>query len=253
MTFSLSRTMHPSDLDELSDELALVDEIAAVCGGWRSEQHPCRRWEYALALRAFSVWRRWYTKSDASTESFCLADVGPATGILSPILLSLSHDVILYEPWVYGDQTQALTDQMNAVKRAYPLSRGWSLYKKGLGALDETDRKVFHGVFCISTLEHISYEERAFLDLLSMARERGLVFLTMDFAGDPGAESAELSYEMHWMRERMYTPGRIEKLRELAATSGFKTLGPASWGWSEECRMVNNYGFSSLALVRGGE
>lgn len=247
----LSRTMQPSDFEELSSELSFVDHVTQVCGGWRWEQHLCRRWEYALAYRTLEEWM----EERFPGQVLHLVDVGAGIGLWAPMVLSLGHDVVLMEQWAYCQWQETEDAQCRAVKAAYPnTTRGWTWQTSvGLGGLSGWGKEQFHAAFCISTLEHIADEAGAFADLLSMVRPGGLVFLTMDFTGDVGAESAELTYEMHWMRERIYTPARMRRLTELAAERGFETLGPAEWNWSEDCRIVKNYGFSSLALVRDKE
>jgi len=54
MSLALSKTLDPIDFAELAEELTIVDQHFTSA----REQHPMRRWEYAMALRALRTWKQ---------------------------------------------------------------------------------------------------------------------------------------------------------------------------------------------------
>jgi SAM-dependent methyltransferase len=71
----LTKTLDPADLDDLTEEVALVQAVGI------GEQHPMRTWEYSLALRAISEHR----KTHHSLE-YLVLDVGGAGSPFSQIV-----------------------------------------------------------------------------------------------------------------------------------------------------------------------
>src|SRR5207249_5535349 len=54
MTLPLSKTLDPADYTALAEELAIVDRHFEAA----RPQHPARKWEYSMALRALHTWSR---------------------------------------------------------------------------------------------------------------------------------------------------------------------------------------------------
>src|SRR5271167_3985617 len=103
-----SKVMKMSDYGELTDELQTVERITQLCGGWQPEQHTHRRWEYALQEKVFLDWAEKY-------EGDCklIADVGGGIGLTTPMMLDHGCDVIMYEPWCYGDWSARFWSQVS--------------------------------------------------------------------------------------------------------------------------------------------
>jgi SAM-dependent methyltransferase len=245
-----SKVMKQSDYQKLVTALGIVDRVAELCGGWDPVQHTSRRWEYAMMLDAIASWYEDYAPASMSEKlSLRVADHGCGIGLSPALMLYQGHAVKMYEPWVYGDETAKVTATLNRLqsqKAFHP--EGWELIRRPLCELEEIDKGKFDVGLCISTLEHIGEYQKAWKDLLSVVKPGGLIFITTDFA-----EDEQDHYQYAYLRAgKMFTGKTYDELFQIASESGFHLLGGvADWVWSEECRLVNDYGYASLALVRG--
>lgn len=237
----LSRVMRPGDMDLLKEESAWVDRIVEVMGGWDPVQHPARRWEYALALKAFEGFLQ--------EPGWQVADFGCGIGLMSPLLLFLGQNVSMYEPWVYGDESEKLHAQMRKVNETRRKPLGYELFRRPLCELLPEDRK-FDAAFCISTLEHIGEYQRAFRDMCAAVQGHGgLVFLTTDFGKDENDHYKNANLRAG----KMFNTDTYFELAQIGREEGFDLVGGlAEWGWSDDCELVNDHGFASLAMVRVG-
>src|SRR5712675_1367927 len=235
-----SKVMEQKDYDELGKELIIVKHIAEACGGWPSVQHMHRQWEYSLMILAFEEW----IKNKNVTDQFLVADVGGGIGFTTPIFAAFNCDVVMYEPWVSGDESAKFWDQVNTLQNNLKKQNVIKLENRALCNLLPIDRRTYDAAFCISTLEHIGEYQKAFIDLLSMVKQGGLVFLTTDY-GDHEFDD----YPHAGLRAgKMFTSATYHELIEIAISRGFNVLG-YEWyyNWKEEYRMVNHYGFASLS------
>lgn len=244
----LSRTMRHGDFAELEPELQTVDEVLALLGGGDPAQHPMRRWEYAMALKAFNDWAQNITAATGKSR-FVVSDHGCCTGMFSPMMYHLGHSVRMYEIWAWGDQEQRAVQQMAAVfnrMSEYDRTwRSWQMIHKPLEQLDESDKA--DAAYCISTIEHIADYEGAFRNLCRSVLPGGMLFLTSDFGERGGFGFAADSVRPNGMfYEQTYL-----RMAEIGAEEGFRLMGgEADWSWEESCRMVNDYGFAALAMER---
>lgn len=238
----LSRTMREADYDNLKDEGGVIKQIHDTIQMWYSAQHKHRLWEYALAQKVL-------TTAFGDRKGLTVSDHGCGAGYLSPILYWLGHHVLMYECWTFGNEEAFALEQMRKVglSRA-SLGGTYEMRSRPLCELVDADRGV-DAAFCISTLEHIGEYQKAFRDLLSTVKPGGLVFLTTDFA-----EDEEDHYQYSYLRAgKMFSQKTYDELFYIAQEMGFSLLdGVADWRWSEECRLVWDYGFGSMALRRIG-
>jgi SAM-dependent methyltransferase len=212
----LSKTLDPADFAQLSKELAIVDAHFTD----EREQHPMRRWEYALALDA--LWR-WRTQSHR--EAAVIYDVG---GAGSPFRW-MSDGVQVVDPDSAGGITQHPYELRNFVTQGTELAAA---------------------VFCLSVLEHVDDLDQFLYQLGCLVAPGGLLFLTMDCCGDPGHQIAcrRDDHHFHWMRKRIFTLSHWEYLSLNLKPYGFELFGEADWTFHGP--QVYDYTFASLALIK---
>lgn len=213
---SLSKTLDLADLDQLVEELVIVDrhfnkEI--------TKQHPLRRWEYAMALRALQTWRA------LGHVARVIYDVGGAGSPFTAMVQAVSGPLSLLRivdpelPIVEGPATLA-----QELQRHPPLGSA---------------------VFCLSVLEHVEDLEEFCRHLGCLVAPSGLLFLTMDYCdgvGDPPIDT----YHFRWMRRRIFNEASLQRVRETF--QGFTLLGDRDASYSGP--LIYDYTFCSLALVK---
>lgn len=238
----LSRTMREVDYKDLEAEGLVVKEIHDTIEMWNAELHPHRMWEYTLAQKALKT-------VFGNRQGLIVSDHGCGAGYMSPILYWFGHHVRMYECWQprFGTNKEFALEQMRRVgeHRGY-LGGSYEMRERPLGELVEEDGGV-DAAFCISTLEHIRDYQKAFRDLLSTVKLDGLVGITTDFA-----EDEEDHYAFHQLRAgKMFNIETYSELQAIAEGMGFELIGrDTDWTWEESCRLVMDYGFASMALVR---
>lgn len=215
MTIALSKTLDPADFADLAPELAIVDQHFTSA----REQHPMRKWEYALALRAFATW--------GGQATHRCVDVG---GAGSPFWRMVPADnVFVIDP----DENVALAQYLGSVAPAPVLA---------------------HAVFCLSVLEHVDDLDRFLYHLSCLVAPGGLLVLTVDACGCP-SHAADLEvgeppdpHHFHWMRRRIFGRADLRWLAETLYGYQFSRLG------DQDCvyrgPQVFDYSFASLALVK---
>lgn len=256
MKIPLSKTMRMEDFQLLVPELLIVDRILAMLGGGDKAQHPLRRWEYAMALRAYMIW----LGIDRTPETggwggmpVKVSDHGCCTGMLAPMMFWLGNEVWMYEVWSWGNQEEMALRQMEQVKSQ--AARGGGPYKminRPLGQLTEEDGGV-DVAFCISTMEHIPNFEHAFKQYCATVNPGGMLFMTTDSAQDENDH-----YIANNVRAgTMFNKGIYEKLAGWAREQGFELLGGESdWSWDNSCQLipspfvVGGYGFACLSMQK---
>jgi hypothetical protein len=242
--FSLSRSMRPSDYEAMPEEVARVDYCQQFVQPPHPLQHKHRRWEQALAWRATREWAK-----DRDFTKMRMSDWGCGVGLLPALLAFAGANVDLFEPWVYGVESDFVHRQMAQVLAAGHSRNGqYVLENKCLCELNKSWWERYDASFCISTIEHIGEYEKAFCQLCKTVKHDGMIFLTMDY-GDgvtPDADYSGASVRPRGMPNKAY----MEKLQRLGEKHGFKLFGEADWDWRPECLMVNNHGFSSICMVK---
>lgn len=209
MTLPLTKTLDPADFVELAEELQVVDQHITKA----AEQHPMRRWEYAMALRAHTEW------AAKANIGGLLYDVG---GAGSPFYWMI-------DPWqiVVIDPQEQHGQDLATFLHGGPR----------LGA----------AVFCLSVLEHVEDLNRFLYHLSCLVAPGGLLFLTMDYCDQPMLASD--IYHFHWMRRRIFTSYTMGDLVVGPLLScGFTHLGEADLTYHGA--HVYDYSFCSLALVK---
>lgn len=210
----LSKTLDPADFALLAPELAVVDRWFTI----ERAQHPLRRWEYALALRAYRTWGR---------RSRFTIDVG---GAGSPFY----HMVPDHLPHVLDPDCGAKHTLADYLGTAPPAPQ------------------IADAVFCLSVLEHVGDPSTDPLDefcyhLACLVAPGGLLFLTMDYCDAPEAEPED-RYHFHWMRQRIFSATGMGRLSYRFLSRDFSPLTALDYTWHGP--QVYDYTFASLALVK---
>jgi hypothetical protein len=208
----LTKTLDPADFDQLVAELALVDRYFTSA----REQHPMRRWEYAMALAALDRWTSYTT-----VPSRRLVDVG---GAGSPF-----HFMVMSTDWLGGC---VVDPEERCDLEQYLLARP----------------SLADAVTCLSVLEHVDDLDRFLYHLACLTAPGGLLFLTMDCCGHEAHIGEPDRHHFHWDRKRIFTLNHWEYLRLAVAPYGFKLLGEKDWIYHGD--HVYDYSFASLALVK---
>src|SRR6266576_3780824 len=189
---ALSKTLHPDDFDLLSEELELVDKHFTSA----APQHPMRRWEYAMALRA--------TSFCADYPGVCY-DVG---GAGSPFLTMIDE---LYKTKL---------NFMEVVDPAVSASLEYYVQK---------NPHLADVVYCISVLEHIPPKDlpRFLYHLGCLVAPGGVLFLTVDSCDCTRHDASHPDqHHFHWMREQIFTwYGFLDNIVEPLFDEHFTPLG----------------------------
>lgn len=217
---ALSKTLDPADVTELADELTVVDRFFSTA----REQHPMRRWEYALALRASDAWAQ--ADHDAFGHANRLQggpiyDVG---GAGSPFYHMIGPEYVRVIDPDDGGYTLAQYHRKCAVR---------------LG----------HQVFCLSVLEHVDNLDQFLYHLACLTAPGGLLFLTFDFTDDLSQTDPVDHYHFHWMRKRIFNAYSLATTVTYPLVQvGFRPLGLTDY--TAHGPQVYDYTFASLALVK---
>lgn len=225
----LSKTIHPDDLAELELPLQAVEMFFTAA----TPQHPQRRWEYAMALRAATVWMA--LRGRPITHAL---DVG---GAGSPFALMLD---------AWGAHAVTTIDPLAAEQAEQPVFMAMPTYRVVATSLSQYVRlkpPPVPAVFCISVLEHVEDVMRFCNDLAAMVAPGGLLFLTVDYC-DALEVCPKDRYELHWMRERIFTARSLANVSAEFFWNQFQLLGAADFTWHGP--QVYDYTFASLAFVK---
>lgn len=238
----LSRTMRPSDYQELAPEVDHLNKTIALCG---PVPYIHRTWEYALILRTLLTSAPFlYIPSGPPLE---VADFGASDGLSPAMMLREGFNVSVYEVWDgnYGNKYPDARNKAEVASKA-----GGSQFRfinRGLGSLIDEDKGRYDVALCISVIEHIQDEVAAFNDIMASVKEHGVIILTMDFF--PANEDTKY---YNWLRARIYNEQRMLSLLDRAREKGFDLIDKtADWSWNQSMIMVQGeYGFSSIVLTR---
>jgi SAM-dependent methyltransferase len=216
----LSKTLDPSDLADLTLPLMVVDLHFDAA----SPQHPQRRWEYAMALRAATVWS---ALRDGAPITNAL-DIGGAGSPFGQMLRA------------WGAQAVTIVDPAASIADGVPfLATDLAYYR-------QSNQPRSDAVFCISVLEHVDDFEGVCGDLCAVVAPGGLLFLTVDYC-DALAFWPDDTYHLHWMRKRIFGAYTLGKLSREFFLRQFSLLGGA-FDYTWHGPQVYDYTFASLAL-----
>lgn len=234
----LTKCLDPADFDQLAEELVIVDRYFTSA----REQHPMRRWEYAMALRALAIWHR--GESVGSITDLEIYDVGGGGSPFQAIVQAALH-----------------RDDLDAVLVIDPAAEEAEAYVMPLSQALRQHPSLGDAVFCLSVLEHVDDLDQFLYHLSCLVAPGGLLFLTMDSC-DTYTSSWSWPVDMahfHWMRKRIFS---IERWKDLAGDHGgieeplidafdreFDLLGEADWTYHGH-QLFGTYSFASLALVK---
>lgn len=205
---ALSKTLHPDDLLQLTYELRLVDEHFTT----EAEQHPLRRWEYALALAAVKA-----TKVRPAMVAYDIGGGGSPFGHM--LADTIGANVQIVDP----------TYTPNAYTLAQLLHRN-----PRLGDV----------VTCLSVLEHVDELDEFCYHLSCLVAPGGLLFFTVD-AWDEGDEDTA---HFHWMRKRIFTAATLNAVARYFFKHDFRYCGDRDNTFHGA--QVYDYTFASLALQK---
>jgi len=235
----LTKTADPADFTMLTQELNQVDRYPIG-----HEQHPMRRWEYAMCLRAIRAWcvdpsvppvpihhevvRGGVHEGELTRAGWFVLDIGGAGSSLRDVLTDLGMVVYVIDP-----------------RSSHHLT-----LEKLVAGNHEDSRVPTRApiVTCISTVEHVPVDGLdRFLDCLCRAvLPGGLLFLTSDIQEGPTPRDEK---HFHWMRERIYDPESWFALgRRLIADNGMELFGASDPMYHGD--HVYDYSFASMALTR---
>src|SRR5882672_10411252 len=177
-----------ADLSRLVEELAIVDSLFHA----EAEQHPARRWEYSMALRAAKG------LNGRSIYPHVALDVGGAGSPLVHMLTRLGFSTHVIDPKVNVDLAAAVAGGMRA-----------------------------DFVTCISVIEHVPDLMQFIWELGQVVRPSGRLFLTCDiWSRDEG--EADTAHFAH-MRERIFTPKTWSMVAAEFLQGGFSFYGEQEW------------------------
>lgn len=172
-----------------------------------SPQHEARKWEYSQALRA-----TWYWGGGGA-----VLDVGGAGSPFANMLSQEGWKVEVVDP------------------------------SAGTATIEDWKGQLVDAVFSISVLEHVEDQESFLRACIRVLKSNGLLFLTMDAAGEPGPDN----YMFHWMRQRIYNPKSLLELSEFICSLGMEVMGPVDLTPSATPSIPDlGYSFASLAFTK---
>lgn len=221
MVIALTKSFNPIDYDELSSEVAVINEALGRLDGQYDMQHEHRRWEYAIALKAiYQIFLKMPDKSSFSEVS--ILDVGSGDSPFPAILKILEYNVISSD-----------------VKPRPHFYDKWPVDVSWLNLLEEQP-SLHDIVTCISVIEHVE-DDIAFLEAYWKNAKYGMI-LTYDCT----EEQVKL---VPW-HLRTYSPlGMANILKALPEAELFGGIDPVYHG-----RLVHAGGvdgsFGSSAITR---
>jgi hypothetical protein len=195
-----------TDFPLLDAELKQVDRYAIPTE---------RRWEYAMALRA---WTEWARLTSPHAPPYYGLDVGGAGSPLTLMLASHAH---------FPCACQIIDPTLNTRMEA--------------ATVEPLSQDV---IFCTSVLEHVDFVLPLLKAMDRALAPGGLLFLTMDGCNSEGKDV----YHFHWMRKRIYNVETWQELYKTAHGLGFSKLGRTDWRYHGS--PIYNYTFFSLALLK---
>lgn len=217
----LSRTMRESDYPELIAEGGVIMSMQNVTSMWHQSLYRNSLWEYAMAYHSIRevFGNRWDLK---------VADYGYNMG-LPPLLMWLGYDLTVIEIHRRPpEEENFLIEHLRRVAQRRTTCAGkLSWWPKEIGpgtwVRQNSDGKLeamkYDVVCCCSMLHRLGNAEQVFLDMCSLVKTDGVLFLTT-------------SEEDKEPKIRVFTQGVYEWLRVLGMSRGFRLVdGKEDWNW----------------------
>jgi SAM-dependent methyltransferase len=219
-TEKYSKTLDTHDYN-IVPEMNFIEHIKSKFSGTFRDCHMHRNWEYGLCLNAL--------RANGAVK---ILEIGGTGSVFAASAAELGMEVSVVDP--DGEGT-GLFDRQNLL-----LGRSAIQFKQ-LDFFQFQSVKKFDAVVCISTLEHVPDDENFFRRLLSLVKEGGLLYLTMDF--HPGGQRFVDGHLRTYNQERLMT------FIAIAQKYGFEPYGGVpDYSWRGEA--VGQYTFASLVLQR---
>jgi hypothetical protein len=206
VSLPLSKTLDPHDYLDLDPELQTVAFYDL------NGQHPHRRWEYALALRAIETQRQW-----TGVHRGPIYDVG---GAGTPFHQILQH-------WT-ARPVEVIDPRVNVALQDWVV---------GGAPLADV-------ITCVSVIEHVGDLPAFLYHLTCLLAPGGLLVLTMDYWNKCGPDTAE----RHEDRVRIFCPRSYASLRLQLASLRLHTVGGVDQVYHGA--QVHDYTFASLVLEK---
>lgn len=212
-----SKTLDVLDYDHMIEPVH-VDNVAGVLGttSFRYE-HPHRRWEYSLILKALR-----------ENKTITVLDVGGGGSLFAPAATMIGMEVVQVDPEPYDTW---------ALEQSHKLRHPLPYIKKDF--FDFHTRRKFDAVVSISTIEHVGEDRRFFEKLMSHVKPGGVLALTTDFHPSGGQMTAE--------HIKTYNEEDLVRFRNISRGLRFDWLGDG-YDYTYRGEDVNNYTFASLIL-----
>lgn len=191
MSLALTKTLDLADYEKLAYELEFVDKLSD--SPEMKAQHPHRRWEYAMALKA---WGEWKTRKSAYDFTYAL-DVGGAGSPFSKIAMRAMATCKIVDPKI-NSSIEDYTGEKATV------------------------------IFSLSTIEHVESVDAFIGGIHRALLPGGLLFLTMDYWEGPSTDTAHF----HWMRNRIFNWHSRQTLIELFQDFGYSMFGDVEAGYN---------------------
>jgi hypothetical protein len=196
-----------------ADYTELTEELRVVDQYGVDGQHPHRRWEYGLALH--SVWR-WVEARGRQPAGECY-DIGGAGSHFADMLNSWCHQAVLViDPRV----------------------------SFSLDAFCGPGARLTDVVTCLSVIEHVETLDPFLYYLSCLVAPGGLLVLTFDYWNRCGPDTAQ----NHHLRERIFCPQSLARLRNTCAPLHLTTFGGFDPTWHGV--QVHDYTVASLVLEK---
>lgn len=224
---TLSKTLHPDDYNDLTDEVARVGHARNIFAGLFDPAHQHRAWEYAIALAALGT--------REAIPGKTVLDVGGGPSPLGGIVAWGGAKVVVNDVGDNRAQQEDIDRRALADPAATP---GGSLTFVQSNILDAPLGK-FNAVFCTSVIEHLGDPDEMVKRLADAVLPGGVLVITTDFH-----PSGQAQCEGH---VRTHTAESLDRLANLAHGFGYHRGFP---DWSYFGEHVYTYSFASLVLKR---
>lgn len=205
--------LHPDHYTELTDELAIVDDVQAKINGVL--HHPHRRWEYALGL---SLLHRYECKT--------VLDVGSGGSPFPAILATQGYGVTAVDP---AQEIFLQENYRNPLLVSYPYIH---IDFMRFHPIEQPD-----AITAISVLEHVE-DDSAFLVKMFDLKPK-LIYLTVDF--HPSGKPFVYPHHLRTYNEKAFRGFTI-----IAKEHRYKLIGVPDWEYAEN--HVYDYNFASFVL-----
>jgi SAM-dependent methyltransferase len=236
MTRPFVGTIVPEDYGEIVEGVQTVKRATKYFQDHSANiaiQHEHRFWEYGSAVQAL------LSMYGERMPELKVLDVGSGYGALGPTLaLTYNTQVTECEPEAESRVSRRQVNQILRQANKNQINVG----PENLDTLPDTE---FDAVFCISVLEHVPEEGKAWSQLAKRVKKNGLLFITTDCVPAKGKK-----YQLDFARNHNFTPLDLKERVEQVQTLGFATMGKPDYAWHGP--QVFDYTFFRAGLIRLG-